>query len=391
MFFYVDESGNSGANLFDRDQPVLSYGVLSSRKNLDRLARERSSILAKLGPDGLHANKLKFDGLRPIAGDLIALQRKFDLRFDYRFVHKLTFAAIAFQSAVFDAGLNEAVPWIWYWTPLRFSVVGAIAKVMDEALLSESWDLCQLPRKRVEGQADRVVKLLEAVLERVRGDAEINDRLKEVVIDGLRYAIRFPGKMDFGIYDKKVLTPNAVGFQFVLTAIARRLKTTGRKALGITVDHQSEFNSIQVRTFDYHSGIAKVLNERPSERQYYLGHPSHEGAREDVEAMLSHFPDKAFVVSASDQSFGLQITDTFLWLTNRYIRDGRLPPELTPIASRIFRTGSMDGISLDGMAKRFQAFENRLPTEEEITPELRAAADAAREEHRSKVSGMDLD
>jgi len=30
MFFYVDESGHTGTNLFDPNQPVLYYGVLSS-------------------------------------------------------------------------------------------------------------------------------------------------------------------------------------------------------------------------------------------------------------------------------------------------------------------------------------------------------------------------
>lgn len=34
MHFYVDETGHTGPNLFDRTQPVLSYGVLSSPDDL---------------------------------------------------------------------------------------------------------------------------------------------------------------------------------------------------------------------------------------------------------------------------------------------------------------------------------------------------------------------
>ena len=37
MFFHIDESGNTGNNLFDANQPVLSYGVLSCRTNVDVL------------------------------------------------------------------------------------------------------------------------------------------------------------------------------------------------------------------------------------------------------------------------------------------------------------------------------------------------------------------
>ena len=35
MHFYIDESGNTGNNLFDERQPTLHYGVLSSKDDLD--------------------------------------------------------------------------------------------------------------------------------------------------------------------------------------------------------------------------------------------------------------------------------------------------------------------------------------------------------------------
>ncbi len=38
MYFYVDESGHTGTNLFDDDQPILYYGVLSSELDVDDLA-----------------------------------------------------------------------------------------------------------------------------------------------------------------------------------------------------------------------------------------------------------------------------------------------------------------------------------------------------------------
>ena len=45
MFFYVDESGHTGSELFDATQPVLYYGVISSDVNLDVLAEERLAPL----------------------------------------------------------------------------------------------------------------------------------------------------------------------------------------------------------------------------------------------------------------------------------------------------------------------------------------------------------
>ena len=39
MFFYIDESGHTGTNLFDDSQPLLYYGVLSSEIDLDILGK----------------------------------------------------------------------------------------------------------------------------------------------------------------------------------------------------------------------------------------------------------------------------------------------------------------------------------------------------------------
>lgn len=38
MYCYVDESGNTGSNLFDEAQPALFYGVLTSKLDLDGAA-----------------------------------------------------------------------------------------------------------------------------------------------------------------------------------------------------------------------------------------------------------------------------------------------------------------------------------------------------------------
>jgi len=38
MYYFVDESGNTGLHLFDAAQPLLYYGVLGARANLDVIA-----------------------------------------------------------------------------------------------------------------------------------------------------------------------------------------------------------------------------------------------------------------------------------------------------------------------------------------------------------------
>ncbi len=48
MHFYVDETGQTGRNLFDKTQPILSYGVLSSEADLDKVAEADLAALRKM-------------------------------------------------------------------------------------------------------------------------------------------------------------------------------------------------------------------------------------------------------------------------------------------------------------------------------------------------------
>ena len=59
MHFFIDESGHTGANLFDSNQPVLYYGVLSSESDIDKEAKnEILSLREKFNVQRLHANEL---------------------------------------------------------------------------------------------------------------------------------------------------------------------------------------------------------------------------------------------------------------------------------------------------------------------------------------------
>ncbi len=138
-FYYVDESGNTGCNLFDKNQPTLYYGVLSSKLNLDVAAKADSQKFRTiLGLDILHAVELSDSKLVKIASDLNQLNKKFDLKFDIHLVSKPDHALISFFDQVFDSGINQAVPCISYWTGLRFVLLLKIATLFDEKTLRKA-------------------------------------------------------------------------------------------------------------------------------------------------------------------------------------------------------------------------------------------------------------
>lgn len=391
MYFYIDESGNSGNNIFDKAQPILSYGVLSARTDVDvRAVSQRSKLQGLIGRDSLHANELGERRLASVAHLFVQLQRELGLRFDYYFIHKPSFAVVTFFNAVFDAGLNDAVKWDWYWTPLRFPLVVHLYNMLDEDILRESWALCLVPKNRIEQESQRIEALLSRVLEKVE-NSPLDDRTREVFRDGLKFAIKHPLRMDFGIYSQTALSPNTVGFQFVLQAIARRQKSASQDAIKITVDRQSQFNPAQRETYDIQSRFARSFAADEREKATFLSHPFFEGARDEAETLISHFPKPSLTISESAHSFGLQLTDIYLWLINRCIKDDYISRELSPLITNVFQTGVVDGISVSAMMRRWEQFEQGLPPFSELTAEQRELNDAQINEHREKIRSLNLD
>ena len=83
MFYYVDESGNTGKDLFNVSQPNLFYGLLTSNTNFDSLAKKHvDKIKQKYGITHLHGKNLPLNKIDTLTSDLIDLQKKYKLRFD---------------------------------------------------------------------------------------------------------------------------------------------------------------------------------------------------------------------------------------------------------------------------------------------------------------------
>lgn len=140
MFYFVDESGNTGLDLFDKNQPVLYYGLLGAQTNLDITAESLLKELRKeLGVDRIHANVLGVGRLTPVARRLANFSKKNDVRFSLLKVDKPDHAIISFFDQIFDSGMNKAVPWHHYFTPLRYMLLFKVAHLFDEALAKEAW------------------------------------------------------------------------------------------------------------------------------------------------------------------------------------------------------------------------------------------------------------
>lgn len=262
MHFYVDESGHTGPNLFDASQPTLYYGVLSSTVNVDVLAADWLKPMRKRsGMQRLHAAELGNGGLVPLVDDLVAMQKRMSLRFDLYRVAKPDHAIICFFDQVFDQGMNPAMTWSGYWTPMRYVLLLKVASLFDEGLARLAWEA------RLELDDNRSNQLVSEVcyqlIERV--DALPDARSRQLIGDTLRWAAEHPGNLHYNSKTKKdqlSVMPNIIGFQSVMMGIAGRLRKANKGAVRIVVDRQSQFNKAQKTLHDFYIAASKVTLAR---------------------------------------------------------------------------------------------------------------------------------
>lgn len=353
MYFYVDESGHTGPNLFDPEQPMLYYGVLSSSGNVDLLAADRLQRLRRrAGVSRLHAAELGNGGLVPLTEDLVKIGKVLPLRFDLYRIAKPDHAIICFFDQVFDQGMNPAMTWSGYWTPVRYILLLKLATLFDEALAKRAWDA------RIELDDAKAELELAAVCDelRARVGSLPDARSRQLISDTLGWASKNAPEIYYNTKTKKdrlEVTPNIVGFQAVMHGIAMRIKKHGRKESRITVDQQSQFNKAQETLSDLFASMRGVP---------WLTGPGL------PQMDLSGMPTTPITFASSADSAGLELVDIYLWVFKRVMEQKEVAPELYALVRPQLRRGRTDEISLNAIGARWSRRFDELPepTEEQM-------------------------
>lgn len=358
MYFYVDESGHTGPNLFDPAQPMLYYGVLSSRMNLDVVAEYAlASLRRRLNVPRLHAAELGVGRLVSVVPDVARLASKLDMRFDVYRVAKPDHAVICFFDQVFDQGVNPAVTWTGYWTPMRYVLLLKLASLFDEELAKKAWVARIGPKDHMA-----LPVLLEVCAElRARVGALPDARSRQLITDALIWTEKNPSEISYNVASKKDLlqvTPNVIGFQSVMHGIAGRIRKTGKQAARIVVDQQSQFNTAQRTLAEFY--------------QRANGFKASMGPCMPV-ADHTKMPKVPIEFSSSVGSAGLELTDLHLWIFKKVMERTSLPPELTELVRVHWRRSQTDEISLKAIEARWSRWFDQLPELEEMSPGRLAA------------------
>lgn len=368
MYCYVDESGNTGLELFDANQPVLYYGLLTAKANLDVVAEPLMKELRQnLAVNRLHANELGVARLTTIADKLAQFSKKNDLRFSMLRVNKPDHALISFFDQVFDSGMNNAVPWHHYFTPLRYILLFKVVHLFDDDLAKEAW---KARRERNPARAAQMLtKLCNDLLPRV---AALPDaRSRELVSSALRWAAANPHEISYGVgnYDTALqISPNLVGFQQVLQTIALQSSAQKRQVRKITVDRQTEFNNAQGELAEFYRAL------RGHKGEMGPGMPTFD---------YSLMPEVPPIFTPGDASAGLELVDITLWIAKRLEEGKPLSRELEQLFWTQAKRGVTDEVSLKGLDRRWRHLMD-LPEPDKPLPEELQKHFAALEARRLK-------
>lgn len=346
MYFYVDESGQTGHNLFDEHQPMLYYGVCSSRLNLGVLLKPHIAALAKkFGWEELHANELGVRELTKAAPTIERLIKEYRINFDIYRIAKIDFALICFFDQVFDQGVNPAMTWSGYWSPMRYVLLLKLSALFDGDLLKRAWN------SRIDLKSSRAEAELVLICRELRGRVGVlpDERSRQLIGDSLLWVEQNPTEISYNAINRKhrdQISPNLIAFQSVMHGIARRLGSSAENATEIVVDEQTQFNKAQEFLSQHHSRMSGQILPLGA------GLP---------EADYRNAPRAPLIISSSQNNPGIQLSDTFIWLFRRYMEGRPLSAPLLSIIQRVGRRSLFDEISLEAISKRWTRWFDELP------------------------------
>lgn len=184
-------------------------------------------------------------------------------------------------------------------------------------------------------------------------------RSRQLIGDTITWARNNPADISYNVGDRKAIlqvSPNIIGFQFVMMGIARKALATGVKAARIVVDRQSQFNKAQRTLAEFYAAAGEkrlVFQSGPGMSDLNFG----------------GMPQVPIEVSGGDQSVGLELTDVYLWIYKRVMEEGELAPTLWPLVRAGFRKVTTDELSLEGISKRWTQHFEGVPELHEMSPE----------------------
>lgn len=341
MYAYVDETGNTGSNIFDPEQPVFMTAALITKTNFDIVHKKDIKCISRtIGEDVLHANVVGIERIEQIAGDLLNLFKRCDARFFVSRIEKRYLAATKFVDTLFDSFENKAVPWhVYNMRPMRLLLVFKVASILTEDTAKKFWS--SILEKR-ESRAYEIY--LESLQELKEYIAELPDqRSRQLITDAIDWATENPESIYIHTNSKAARLghlPNLAAFPNLLDGIEQRSKLWKRKVIEIVHDRQSQFEGT---LRDWHD---LFRNAAPDVITWTMGE----------KYTLRRVEGSDFRISSAQESAGIQAVDTVLWLFKRVIEEQPLGYRSARLMNHVFKRAYQNDLSFESVGRWLEEF-----------------------------------
>ena len=303
MYAYIDETGNTGANIFDKDQPVFMTAAFITRRNFDEeLGHCIRSLAKNTGFSVLHANEIGAVGVEQLSVPLLRLFSKIKPRFVISIIEKEYLATCKLVDTIFDPGENLAVPWhVYNVRVLRLLLVFKVQNILTMDIVQKFWDALMSKNK------DAAHVKLREVMEHLKACTHglQDERSRQIVNQALEWALENIDAMYWHASSRSMRRghlPNMVAFPVLLGGIDQFSQQLGKKIKEIVHDQQDEFKSVLQ---EWHKLIS---NAAPGKVRWPLDEPY----------SILRVPGSDFHMRSSSESTGLQVVDVVLWLLRRF-------------------------------------------------------------------------
>lgn len=336
MYAYIDETGNTGSNIFDENQPNFITASLITKTNFDVLQNKNIKKLAqKVGETELHGNEYGLGKIEEIASGLLSIFKKSNARFFIARAEKRYLAVTKLFDTLFDSFENKAVPWhVYNIRYFRLLLVFKLTTILREDVVEIFWKaILEKNKKKAYGFFRESLLQLKT---------DLNDfediRARELTENAVDWALENPESIYIHTNAKSARAghlPNMAVFPNMLQGIDLMSKKWKRTVKTITHDQQSQFQKILEEWHEMFSNAAAGVIEIPFEPP----------------RSIRCVAGSSFIIKSSSESPGIQAIDIVLWLFKIFLDGATIPYNSARLMNHVFRFGYQHDLSFDGVGK----------------------------------------
>lgn len=305
LLCYTDESGNTGNNLFDDQQPVFWTGTIVANRDFateaTRLIREWK---ARLGVPEMHGSAIGLGGIEQIADEARGLFENYPCTVILTRIEKRAYARLKLADTLLDSGNNKGVGHVHYMSrSLRLPLAHAIVECMTPQDEEEFWPAFQ--KKNEAGFRAVLVRLRTAIDRRLK-----DKRTRELLFDAIDWATANPGALldSAGTFD----APNIAALTMIVGGINRALADSSFRVVKFIHDEQNQFAHAIQTMYEIGRNFAYI--------------PSPTSMMTDLVRVNRFQTSVEFLESTTSPV--LQLVDVILWMTKRNVQNlDTLPPK----------------------------------------------------------------